>query len=119
MAEFKEIESKINFRDIKSSYNIERVFSFLKNKEKLDMIKYNKELKKICSIDIEDYKKVSGKYKIGKKNGKGRENIIGTNILIFEGKYLNGKKNGKGKEYYKNGKLKFEGDYLNGKKWNV
>ena len=114
----KNIESKINYRDIKSSFTIKRIFSFLKEKEKLNIIIYNKKFQKLCLIDIEDYKQINGKYKIGKKNGKGKEYIIETKILIFEGEYLNGIKNGKGKEYYKNGKLKFEGEYLNGKKWN-
>ena len=44
------------------------------------------------------------------------ENIINTNIIIFEGEYLNGKRNGKGKEY-NDSKLKFEGEYLNGNRW--
>jgi len=61
------------------------------------MIIYNKELKKILLIGNEDYKKISGIYKIGEKNGKGKEYIINTNKLIFKGEYLNGKKNGKGK----------------------
>jgi len=114
--ELKEIKSKINYRNIKSFYIIERIFLFLHEKQKLNIIIYNKELQKICLIDIEDYKKISGKYKIGKKNGKGQEYLINTDILIFEGEYLNGIKNGKGKEYYSNGKLLFEGEYLNGKK---
>ena len=54
------------------------------------------------------------RYKIGEKNGKGREYIKDINLLIFEGEYSNGKRNGKGKEYYYNGKLKFKGKYLNG-----
>ena len=62
------------------------------------MIMYNKELQNMFNVSIENYKKLSGKYKIGGKNGNGREYIINTNILIFEGKYLDGKKNGKGKE---------------------
>ena len=55
-------------------------------------------------------------FTIGGKNGKGKEYIIITNILIFEGEYLNGKRNGTGKEYNYDwdGKLKFEGGYLNG-----
>ena len=65
------------------------------------MIIYNKEIQRKCLIDIEDYKKISGKYKKGEKNGNGREYIINTNILIFEGDYINGRKNGKGKEYNK------------------
>jgi len=98
MNELKENKNKINYRDIKSSYITKRVFSFLYEKQKLNMIINNKKLQKICLIDIEDYKNISGKYKTGKKNGKGREYIINTKILIFEGEYLNGRKNGKGKE---------------------
>ena len=118
MAEKEDIKSKIDLKEIKSEYIKKRIFSYLNEKQKLKMIIYSKELQKICSIGIEDYKNKSGKYKIGEKNGKGKEYIINTNILIFEGEYLNGVRNGKGKEYYKNGKLKFEGEYLNGKKWN-
>ena len=116
MVEFEDNKSKVNLKDIKSSYNIKRIFSFLYEKQKLKMIVYNKELQKKCLIYIEDYKKISGKYKKGEKNGKGEEYTIYTNILIFEGEYKNGIRNGKGKEYYNNGKLKFEGEYLNGKR---
>jgi len=116
MDEFKDIKSKINLRDIKSSYITQKIFSFLSVKQKLDMILYNKEYQKICLIDFDDYKKIAWKYKIIGKNGKGIEYIINTNMLIFEGEYLKGRRNGKGKEYNKKGKLKFEGEYLNGKK---
>ena len=81
-------------------------------------MKYSKELQNMFLIDIEDYRKKSGKYRIGGKNEKGREYLIETNSLIFEGDYLNGKRNGEGNEYYENGKLLFEGEYLKGKKWN-
>ena len=118
MAEFGNIKTKINLGDIKSLYIIKIIFSFLYEKQKLYMILYSKELQKKLLINIEDYKKKSGKYKIGEKNGKGKEYILNTNILIFEGEYLNGRRNGKGKEYYENGNLKFEGEYLNGKIWN-
>jgi len=133
---------KINIKDIKSSFIIKRIFSFLSEKKILNLIRHNKELQKNFVVDIKDYKKVSGKYKIGGKNGYGKEFIINTNILIFEGEYLNGKRNGigkgydyngklifegeylngkingKGKQYYENGKLKFEGEYFNEKNWN-
>ena len=39
------------------------------------------------------------KDKEGERNGKGKEYLKGTNILIFEGEYRNGKKHGKGEEY--------------------
>ena len=116
--EIKDIKSKINYKNIKSSHIIKTIFLFLHKKQKLDIIINNKELQKVCLIDIEDYKNISGKYKTGEKNGKGQEYLINTNILIFEGEYLNGRKNGKGKEYYKIVYIKFEGEYLSGKKWN-
>ena len=76
MAEFEDNKTKINLRDIKSSYNIKRIFSFLFEKQKLKMIVYSKELQKVFSIGIEDYKKESGKYKIGEKNGKGKDIVF-------------------------------------------
>ena len=141
MEEFEDIIYKINIKDIKSSFIIKRIFLFLYEKQKLSMIIFNKEIQMKCQVDIEDYKKISGKYKIGGINGKGIEYILYTNYLvfegeylnkkrngkgkeyffnklIFEGEYLNGKRNGKGKEYYEDGKPLFEGEYLNGEKWN-
>ena len=114
MAEFK--NKAINIEDIKSSYIIKEILSFLYKKQLLDMIIYNKKLQKLFEVDIEDYKKISGKYMEGEKNGKGKEYELETNRLLFEGEYLNGKRNGKGKEYNYNDKLEFEGEYLNGKK---
>ena len=67
-------------------------------------------------INIEDYKKIATKIKIGPINGLGKEYKKETNILLFEGEYLNGIKNGKGKEYYENGQIKFDGDYFQGRK---
>ena len=97
MDEFEYIESKVKLRDIKSSFIIKIIFSFLSEKKILDMIMYNKKLQNMLSLDIEDYKELSGKYKIGEKNGKGKEYKINTNYLLFEGEYLNGKKKWKRK----------------------
>ena len=115
MDELKKKYPTKKLRDIKSSYIIRGIFSFLNKRQYLDMIIENKELQKKVLVDINDYKLMSGKYKIGEKNGKGREYILNTNILIFEGEYLNGKRNGKGKEY-NDDILIFEGEYLNGKR---
>ena len=116
MNDFGNIKHKINIKDIKSFYILNNMFSFLYKKQILNVIKYNKLLQKKFLFDIKDYKKISGKYKIGEKNGKGKEYLMYSNILKFEGEYLYGKRNGKGKEYYDDGKLKFEGEYLNGKR---
>jgi len=116
MNDFEDIKYKINMKDITSSFIKRNIFSFLSSKQKLKIIMYNKKYQKMILVDKEDYKKISNKYKIDGKNGKGKEYIINTNILIFEGEYINGKKSGKGKEYNDFGHLKFEGEYLNGKK---
>ena len=108
MKKFEKIKTKANIRDIKSLYIKKKIFSFLEEKQKLNIILYNKELQKELLVDIEDYKKSSGKYKIGKNDGLVKEYILNTNILIFEGEYLNGKKNGQGKEFYRYDKLKFQ-----------
>ena len=86
------IKSSINLKDIKSSFIIKGIFSFLYKKQRLNMITYNKSLQNMLIVDIEDYKKISGKCKIGGKNGKGSEYLLNTKNLIFEGEYLNGKK---------------------------
>ena len=118
MDEIGKIKNRINIRDVNSSFIINNIFSFLSEKQKLNIIMNNKLLQSILLVNIKNYKKISGKYKIGEKNGKGKEYLIESNKLIFEGEYLNGKRNGKGKEYYEDGTLEFEGEYLNGKKWN-
>ena len=116
MDNIEDIKYKINLKDISSSFIINKIFSFLSEKEMLNMIIYNKELKNMLFVDIKYYKKISCRYKIGEKNGKGREFLISTNKLVFEGEYLNGKRKGKGIEYYNGGELKFKGEYLNGKR---
>ena len=52
----------------------------------------------ILLSSIKDFKRRSGKYKLGGKNGKGKVYIMNKNFLLFEGEYLNGRRNGKGKE---------------------
>ena len=107
------------FGIIKSLDMLKEIFKFLPEKRKLNIINYNYHLQEKLNIKIEDYKRVSGIYIEGERNGKGKEYLISNNTKIFEGEYLNRKKwNRKGKEYYLNGILKFEGEYLNGKKWN-
>ena len=93
---------------------LKKVASYLGEKEKLEFFKYNLNLQKHLDINIINYIEFAGKYKIGGKNGKGKEYNGYNDALIFEGEYLNGKRNGKGKEYYFNGDIKFEGEYSNG-----
>ena len=103
-------------KNSKSIYFIKRLFTFVDKKNKLDIIKYNKNIQNILDISLINYKFYSDRYIIFEKNGKGKEYDKYNDSLVFEGEYLNGKRNGKGKEYHRNGILKFEGEYLNGKR---
>ena len=127
--------------NIKSSYIIKKIFTYIHDKTLLELIKYNKNFQNVLNIGIINYKIFGGKSIIFESNGKGKEYNNYNNKLIFEGeyiygkrhgigkeydcdgkllfegKYLNNKRNGNGKEYFSNGNVKFEGKYLNGKKW--
>ena len=89
--------NKIFNRRYKIIIYYERSIFIFKWKTKINMIIYNRQLQKILGVDIKVYKKISGKYKIVEKNGKGREYILNGDKLIFEGEFLNGKRNGKRK----------------------
>ena len=107
---------EISFKNIKSSNIIKKIFSFLYENIKYEIVKHNKNYQNFFSLNIDSYKKLSGKYKKDGINGPGQEFLLDNDNLIFEGDYLNGKRNGKGKEYNFNGKLAFEGEYVNGKR---
>ena len=99
---------------IKSRYILKNLFSYLDNKIKFQIVLYNKNMQKSLGLTFLDYKRISGKYIIGDRNGKGNEYNY-KDELLFEGEYLNGKKH-KGKEYGEYNKLEYEGEYLNGKR---
>ena len=124
--------------NIKSTYFLKYIFSYLTKNLRLDIVKYNKKLQNLIDINFINWGKYliyemnskgkeywynnnilifEGEYSKGKRNGKGKE-FNNEGIIIFEGEYLNGKRNGEGKEYDYNGYLIFEGEYLNGKRWN-
>ena len=75
---------------MKSSYFIIKLFSFIDEKTKFEIIKYNKKFQKILNINIVNYKAFSGKYIVyddNQKGKKGKEIDIYNNTLIFEGEY--------------------------------
>ena len=114
----KNIKSINLIKAIKSRYNIKLIFSYLEQKLKQEIIRYNKNYQNLFNINIDDYKKDCKFIRIMEKNGFGKEYTLGGNTLIFEGEFKNGKKNGKGTEYINGGKKQksFEGTYLNGKR---
>ena len=99
--------------NIKSSYIYKIIFSYIDDKRKLNLFKYNKKSQTKIDINIYHYKYFSKKYIVYENNGKGKE-YYDFGALIFEGEYLNGQRNGKGKEYYLDDTLQYEGEYLNG-----
>ena len=103
------------FELIKGKYIKIGIFSYINEKQKLEMIIYNKKLQNTIDVNMFDYRKISGKYTMFEYNGMGKIFLLKNNELIFKGEYLKGKRNGKGKEYY-NEKIIFEGIYLNGKR---
>ena len=105
--------NKNSIKNIKSIYFTKFIFSFLNEKAKLEIIKYNKH---ILSIKLINYKFLSSSYIIYETNRKGKEYYGENDSLRFKGEYLNRKRNGKGKEYYNDNKIKFEGEYLNEKR---
>ena len=60
-------------KNIKTSYFLRIIFSFIDEKQKLKLIKYNKSLQETMDIKLINYKIMSGKYIIYEQNGKGKE----------------------------------------------
>ena len=106
-----------DINNIKSKYIIEEIFSYISEKTKLKIIKYNKKVQKKMDIKLINYQFFSGRYIIYESNDIGKEYSYKNDNLIYNGKYKNGERNGVGKEYDFSGNIIFEGEYLNSKKW--
>ena len=102
--------------NIKSSYILEDIFTYIEKKVQLKIIVHNKHLQSLLNVTLKTYKNISGICRIIEKTGYGKETNLKTNKLIFKGQYLNGKRHGKGTEYNINGNKIFEGSYINGEK---
>ena len=87
-------------KNVKSSYMIQIIFSYISEGRKLKLLKHNKNLQKEMNINLSNYKFFSRRYIIYESNGKGREYYGFEGSLKYEGEHLNGERNGKGKEYY-------------------
>ena len=106
---------QINLKEsIKSLYILKIIFSNVNYSSLLHIIQYNNYFQKKLNIKLKDYKKESGKYKVGGNNGEVKIYTLKKDKLLFEGEYLNGKKNGKGKEFNYKSELLYEGEYLDG-----
>ena len=94
---------------------ISLIFSYVHEKNKLEIIKYNKNLQNKLGIKLINYKLYGGVYIQYESKTKGKEYYGNSGRIRLEGEYLNGKRNGKGKEYNDDGNLEFDGEYLNEK----
>ena len=103
------------YEKIKSKLINKIIFSKMKERIKLKIIKYNKKLQKKLDINLINYKHFLCKYIIYETKNKGKEYDYYDN-MIFYGEYIHGERHGKGKEYTEDGNLYFEGEYLKGKR---
>jgi hypothetical protein len=60
--ESNKIKSKNIFKKLKNDYFLQNLFDYLLKKKSLDIIKYNKNIKKRINISIKDYKAYSEIY---------------------------------------------------------
>ena len=100
---------------------IKSIFKKVNEKQKLKIIKDNKNLQNMIDVNILNYKLYSKKtIKFTGKisEGKGKE-YNKKGVLLFEGEYKCRKREGKGKEFSENGKVIFEGEYICGKRVNI
>ena len=103
-------------KNIKSFYFSKILFSYVDERNKLKLVKYNKNLQYYINISIINYKYFTGKHIIYKYNKTGKEYIGYDDFLIYEGGYLKGERSGIGKEYNYDGNLIYQGEFLNGKR---
>ena len=78
---------------IRALYINKKIISFLDEKRKLDLIKYNKSLQNKINFNIINYKLFSNRYIIYGDNGINKE-YNNDNQLIYKGQYSNGKRKG-------------------------
>ena len=70
---------------IKTIYFFQKIFSYIDDKTKLNIVKYCKNLQNKININLINYKVFSGRYIIYEANGKGKERNI---IVIMTNQYL-------------------------------
>ena len=69
--------------NIRSKYIVKQIFSLMNEKQKLNIIKHNKNLQNIIGINLTDYKIIFGKYIKYEKDGSVKEFNIANDKLLF------------------------------------
>ena len=101
---------------VRTSNSITKIFQYLNETRKLELIKYSKKIQNKIGISPINYILFSKRHILYEKDGQAKEIDLIKEHIIYEGGYLNGHRNGKGKEYDEYDRLLFEGEYLNGKR---
>ena len=101
---------------IKSIYRKVFILSYIDERRKLKLIKYNKNLQNYMNISLINYMLFSEKYIIKLDNGITRIYNAFDDELLYEGGFSNNKLNGYGKIFDDEGRILFEGEFLNNKK---
>ena len=78
------LKSATRYDNIKADYFLEKVFNNLKNGKTLNIVKYNKNIKRRINININDYKEYSEKYSSIEIEIKPVSNKYGEFIKIKE-----------------------------------
>ena len=78
------MQGKLNFlSNIRSKYILkDSIFSMLINSKMLNLVCYNKCLQNKLELNIENYRRESGKIKIGERNGYGKIYLSDENINL-------------------------------------
>ena len=71
-------------KNSKSIYFIKKLFTFLDEKTKLDIIKYNKNMQNILDISLINYKFFSDRYIIFEKIGKETEKDESVTSMVLQ-----------------------------------
>ena len=81
-------ESIVTFESLKSDYFLQILFNNIKKKKSIDIVKYNKNIKKRINISINDYKEYSENYSSIEIEIKPVNNKFGKFFnIIYNGKY--------------------------------
>ena len=70
--------------NIKSNYILKNLFKMISKSLYLDLINYNKALQSRMEIDINDYKNIGKKFKIGEKNGPNPQSPFSIKYIKIE-----------------------------------
>ena len=73
---------------IKSTFILNKIFSCVDVKIKLNLARFNKTLQNRLNVDMIDFRRLSKRYIKGERNGFAKEYNSYSNELIFEGGYL-------------------------------